>query len=379
MAEYFSDHKNDPDKVIICNEGGSRSSKTWDFFHFLVTYCDHNRGKNKDIYILRDTLVNCKDYTLKEFVKCMAVIGIPCHPVVSPKPYFNLWGNNIYFRGLDSESDTEGFPSDVTFINEALETDLHKVIGILMRCTELFVMDWNPKFTEHWAFDFANRPNCLFTHSTYKNNKHLPQSVINEIESYDPSNPENVKNSTADIYRWEVYGLGVRAARQGLIIPDVIWIDKYPDGVDNMVRGMDFGYTQNPSAITKVGTIENNLFLEKELYQPTEDFSILQPMYDVIVGKDNRCWADSENPGMISDFRKGGYQVYGITKFTGITNYGIDLLKRYKIHIVRCPEWRKEQENWCWMEVNGIRINKEVDKHNHLWKAAIYALVSEFR
>jgi len=309
----------------------------------------------------------------------MAVIGIPCHPVVSPKPYFNLWGNNIYFRGLDSESDTEGFPSDVTFINEALETDLHKVIGILMRCTELFVMDWNPKFTKHWAFDFQKRSNCLFTHSTYKNNKHLPQSIISEIESLDPSNPVNVENGTADIYRWEVYGLGKRANRQGLIFPDVTWIDVFPENVDHVVYGMDFGYTNHPSAIGRACTIGNNLYLEKLLYQPTEDFSILRPHYDAIVGFGPHCWADSADPGMISNFRHAGYNVFGVNKFAGSVKWGIDLMKGFKIHIVHSEDAQVEQENYCWKVINGHALNEPEDKYNHLWDCWRYIVMSEFR
>ena len=70
------DQKGETQLVTICNEGGTRSSKTWDFFHFLVAFCDHNRNQENEIYILRDTLVNCRDFTLKEFKKCLVKIGI---------------------------------------------------------------------------------------------------------------------------------------------------------------------------------------------------------------------------------------------------------------------------------------------------------------
>ena len=97
------------------------SAKTWDFFHFLVMYCENNPNEHNEIYILRETLVDCKDYTFKEFQKCLKVIGIwDDENYKSPqKPYYNLYGNDIYFRGLDDSS--EGYPSDIIFINEALE------------------------------------------------------------------------------------------------------------------------------------------------------------------------------------------------------------------------------------------------------------------
>jgi len=395
MVKYFSDHKNDQDRVIFCNEGGSRSSKTWDFYHFIVTYCDHNRNGNKDIYILRDTLVNCRDFTLKEFEKCMQVIGIPLDSLVkTPKPYFNLWGNHIYFRGLDDEKNTEGFPSHIAFINEGLEVESQsQIAGILMRCEEVFAMDWNPKFTDHWAFGFEKRNNCLFTHSTYKNNKHLPQSIINDIEGYNPYHPEdldkpkkqrrphpvNVEAGTSDEYRYEVYALGLRAARKGLIFPDVTWIREFPDHVEKIAYGMDFGYTNDPTAIVKAGVHGNDLFLELLLYEPTENIDILEPLYSNLIGKKDRCWCDSENPAMISDLRKAGHLALGVRKFKGSIVYGIDLIKRYKIHIVVSNEARKEQENYSWKMFNGFNLNVPIDKHNHFWDASRYVCLSEFR
>ena len=76
MVEIYLNNKDKPDKVTICNEGSSRSSKTWDFFHFLVMYCENNKNAGNEIYILRETLTDCKDYTFKEFQKCLRVIGI---------------------------------------------------------------------------------------------------------------------------------------------------------------------------------------------------------------------------------------------------------------------------------------------------------------
>jgi phage terminase large subunit len=142
---------------------------------------------------------------------------------------------------------------------------------------------------------------------------------------------------------------------------------------------MDFGYTNDPSAIGRVCVIGNDLFLEKLLYQPTEDFSVLRPYYDVLVGREAHCWADSADPGMISDFRRAGYNVFGANKFPGSVKWGIDMMKRYKIHIVRSDEARKEQENYCWKEINGIMLNEPEDKFNHLWDSWRYAVMMEYR
>ena len=129
-----------------------------------------------------------------------------------------------------------------------------------MRCRKLMVLDWNPKYTQHWCFKLEGQANVHFTHSTYRNNKHLEQSVINKIESYCPWNfddlelpekkrrphPDNVRLGTEDAYRWSVYGEGIRCAPEGLIFKNVVYDDMWPENIAP-VLGLDFGFTVDPS------------------------------------------------------------------------------------------------------------------------------------
>lgn len=220
MAAAFQNALAKGKRLIICNEGGSRSGKTFDTFDLLTFICDQNRNAGLDIYILRDTLTNNRDYTLKDWKKLQKLNGIELKGKDTPKPEYKLYGNNIYFRGLDDESNTEGYPSDILFINEVLETEKTKVEGLLMRCRKLVIFDWNPKLTKHWIFDYEGRPDVLFTRTTYKDNKHLEQTIIDEIESYNPEVEQNVLNKTANLFRWKVYGLGVRADQEGNVFND---------------------------------------------------------------------------------------------------------------------------------------------------------------
>jgi hypothetical protein len=52
MAQLVAARKPET-KLIIGNEGSSRSAKTWDFIHLLVWICDHNRGKKLEIFLFR--------------------------------------------------------------------------------------------------------------------------------------------------------------------------------------------------------------------------------------------------------------------------------------------------------------------------------------
>jgi PBSX family phage terminase large subunit len=401
MVNIYANNRDKPDKITICNEGSSRSSKTWDFFHFLVMYCENNQNEHNEIYILRETLTDCKDFTFKEFQKCLKKIDIwddECYKNPQ-KPYYNLYGNDIYFRGLDDSS--EGYPSDISFVNEGLENqNKEKVDGIAMRCRKLMVYDWNPKYTQHWCFNLEGQPNVHFTHSTYKNNKHLEQSVINTIEAYCPWNfedlhlPEkqrrphliNIKNGTADKYRWQVYGEGIRSAPEGLIFQHVTWIDEFPDM--GFSYGLDFGFTTDPTSLVKYAETSNNIFIELLLYEPTEnaelihDFALTNGInIRIPVTADSSDKYTSEKKGtveMVVDLRKKGWNISKVSKTKSIM-YWLGSMKKKKIHIIKNHLYshaRKEQENYVMKVINGIAINQPVDKWNHMWDSARYAHIA---
>jgi len=378
------------------------SQKTWDFFHFLVMYCENNPNKHNEIYILRETLANCKDKTFREFKKCLKVIGIWDDNLLSSpqKPDYNLFGNPVMFRGLDDSS--EGYPSDISFINEALENqNKEKVDGLDMRCRKLMVFDWNPKYTQHWAFDLEGQQNVHFTHSTYKDNKHLEQSVVNKIESYCPwhfddlhlqedkrrPHPVNIKSDSADKYRWLVYGEGIRSAPEGLIFQNVNYIGNWPEDVA-WVYGMDFGFTTDPSALCKVGETKTDIYLELLLYDSTENAEIIHTY--ALKNKINikvPCQADSsdkytgENKGtieMVRDLRNKGWNIQKVSKTKSVM-YWLLKMKEKKINIVinnLVHHARKEQENYKLKIINGIAINQPIDKFNHFFDGARYGYMA---
>lgn len=392
MAELVANRQPNT-KLIIGNEGGSRSSKTWDFIHLLVWICDHNRGKKLDIFLFRDTLVNCKEYLLKDFRNCLSQIGIydqNNYKDNAGKPNYYLFGQEIKFRGLDDNSTEikEATDSDILFFNEILSgCEKERVMNWIMRCRKLVVADWNPKYTDHWFFAFEKRCDTVFTHSTYKNNRHLQQSVVKEIESYDPSNPENVKNGTADKYRWAVYGQGKRANREGLVFPSVTYVDGFPNNIEQFAWGIDFG-TAHPTVIVKAGLIKNekksDLYLKKMFYSPCETSqAVIEAVKSIQVDKHIWCDTNIDNTntgiGWVSDMRRAGINALLTKKFPGSRAYWITTLKNFNIHIVNDHDFKREQENFCYRVVDGIQLSETIDKYDDCWSASGYAVVGDFR
>lgn len=349
----------------------------------------------------------------------MQVIGIIDQMSIreSPKPDATIWGNNIYFRGLEDEQKStqkgvgmEAAPSDIIFVNEALETLESKVNGWVMRCRKLVVMDWNPKYTVHWCFNLEGRFNTFFTHSTYKDNKHLEKSIIQGIEGYEPwitgsyevhdnqcwyrgkpideknqppPHPDNVRIDTADEFRWKVYGLGLRSAMSGLIFKNIIYIDEFP-GI-GFHYGMDFGFTSDPTAIVKHAETRRDIYVELLCYTPTQTPEEIDQYATVRgINKLLPTTADSadkytgENKGtveMVKSLRQKGWNISKVNKTKSVI-FWINNMKEKRINIVRndlSKYAKKEAENYTMKKINGIEINQPIDGFDHFWSAARYA------
>ena len=165
--------------------------------------------------------------------------------------------------------------SDVIYVNEALDINDEKVMNnLLMRCEMLGLFDWNPKYSKHFIFKWENRFNTLFTKTTFRDNKHLDAAVRGNIlskcpwdfDDYDEEKREwkvpvekrrpnvyNITQGTANLHDWMVYGEGIRCPEEGAVFKNINWISDFPDDCDSVHFGLDFGYTTDPSVLTKVG------------------------------------------------------------------------------------------------------------------------------
>lgn len=379
LIENFDFEKsNNQIKQGFILEGGSGSGKTYDLIQFLMYYCQQNKNKGKDILIFRETLADLKKTVYKDFEKILRMYGIykDTEHTKSPPINYTLYGNTVYFSGLDTMG-AHGERHDIIWGNEAMEINKEAFKQLNQRCNEAFFLDYNPSFTDHWIFDeVITRDDTKFFRSNQLGNPFLPEGQRKEILSYEPTE-DNIRQGTADDYLWNVYGLGIRSAPEGLIFQHVTWVNKFPDNIEKVYYGIDFGYTIDPTAIIRLGVDGKNIYLEKLFYKPTESSNQLIPILKQY--PDVSFWADSADPGMISELRHAGLKVFGVTKFHGSINYGISVLKKFKIHIVDSPEFRKEQSNYRYREIRGMKLDEPIDQHNHLWDASRYAAISNLR
>lgn len=393
-----------PNLIHLCNslhsgkrgvilEGSSRSTKTWAGVDFLIYLCTKIE-KSATIHIIKETYNSFKTTLFEDFDRRFPMFGIPS-PSAGRKELnrFSLFGNTVNLLGADSVSKVHGSGSDYFWMNESLAIENPIFDQYEMRCRKFWWMDYNPSVTQHWIYDrLENRSDVDLLRTTFLDNPHISDPEKIKILSYEPWHPEdrhlpikdrrphpiNIEQGTANEYNWNVYGLGLRSVPEGIVFQDVTWIDKFPEECENVVHGLDFGYVNDPTALVKLGVIGRNLFLEKRHYESTPNSNVLIAMLKDKLGGFH-AWADSSDPGLISDCRRAGLKIYAVKKFHGSIEYGINLINGYKLHIVDCPEFRSEQENYKYRKINGIKTNIPVDGFDHLWDASRYGAISEIR
>jgi len=329
LHDAFASTKTSPKKVGCLLEGGSRSGKTYSSIDFLVWVCSTH--SNLTINIIKETFNSFKTTLYRDFNTRLPQFGISSpFSDKSNVSTFKLWDNQINLLSADNESVYSGVGSDLFWINESLDVSQQVHDQSEQRCERFWWHDYNPKVTEHWVYDrLASRSNVGFLVSTLLDNPYIPKMGKLKILSYDPSNPVNVKEGTADDYMWNVYGLGLRSAPEGLIFQHVTWIDKMPP-LNQLYYAMDFG-SVDPTVLVVGGKKDKNAYYQKIFSEPTDNPDrIIQLLEENNISKKAIIHADSASAGNISYLRRKGWMVIPTAKIEVVEGLGI--MKNYHTH-----------------------------------------------
>ena len=230
-------------------------------------------------------------------------------------------------------------------------------------------MDYNPSFSDdHWICGVNQDSRTYHFISTYKDNPFLEQSIIDEIEGL------KTKNQTL----WQVYGLGLQAVIEGLIFKNVDTIGEIPVNVKRRWVGMDFGFTNDPTAIVEVAVQDNDLYIDERAYA-TQMLSS-----DIIRVLKSECErmkiiSESADPRLIQEIYRAGINIHPVQKFSGSIEAGITKMLEFKIHITaRSCNVIKEFRNYTYaQDKEGKWLNEPIDCYNHAIDAVRYVIMNE--
>ena len=355
-------------KKIVVEQGGTRSGKTYNILIWIIfNYCTNNR--KKIITICRKTFPALRATVMRDFLEILRTNQLyneQFHNKSNSEYY--LFGNLIEFTSLDQSQKIRGRKRDLLFINEANELLWEDWQQLIFRTQEKIVLDFNPSDEYHWIYDkVIPRDDCSFFKTTYRDNPFLEDSIKKEIE----------RLRDTDEQYWQIYGLGERSTSRSTIFK-YIEVDQIPEDSNLIAYGMDFGYSNDPSTLVSVYTKDYSLYIKEHLYR-TQMTTIDIHKFLLNERLDSKpIYADSAEPRLIEELRRMGHNIYPSLKGKDSVNAGIDLLKRYKIHILSSSTNAiQEFRNYKWQEDrSGKLTNAPVDSNNHLIDPCRYATYS---
>lgn len=306
-------------------------------------------------------------------------------------------GQKIYFRGLDDPLKVTSISVDVgvlcwLWIEEAYEISSEADFNMLDESIRGKTPDglWkqvtltlNPWNEHHWIkkrfFDAPPDPDILAMTTNYMCNEWLDKNDLALFERMKRDNPR----------RYRVAGLGDWGIVDGLIYEN--WEEREFD-IDEIRRkpgvrsvfGLDFGYTNDPTALF-CGMIDREnrtLYVFDEMYEKgMSNERIARKIVEMGYSKE-RITADSAEPKSIDRLRELGlYHIRAARKGKDSISNGIDFLQDYRIIVhPRCVHFITEISNYTWdTDRFGNKIGKPIDDFNHLMDAMRYACEGEMR
>ena len=141
---------------------------------------------------------------------------------------------------------------------------------------------------------------------------------------------------------------------------------------------MDFGYTNDPTTLIGIWVDEFNLYVKEYLYRTMMTTNDINKFLLSLNIQREMIYADSQEVRLIDELRRMGWNIRPSIKGRDSVNAGIDLLKRYKLHITKDSENAiLEFRNYKWREdKSGKTLNIPIDEHNHLIDSLRYGTYS---
>jgi len=284
-------------------------------------------------------------------------------------------GNQILFAGLDDVEKLKSI-ANITgiWIEEASELEPRDFMQLDLRLRgptkhyKQIILTFNPISALHWLkkefFDYK-KDNATVLKTTYKDNKFIDPEyakVLEELKYKD------------EVY-YKIYALGEWGVLGNLVFTNYV-IEDIPlnEGYYNAIYyGLDFGYN-DPSALLKIGWKDSEIYVLDEIYERHLTNTELIKLCESRVDKRHLIIADSAEPDRINEFKKAGFRIQPCTKGKDSVKFGIDWLKRRKIHIhPSCVNTIKEIQTYKYREdKNGNVLDEPVDFNDHAMAALRY-------
>lgn len=348
--------------------------------------------------VVRKTFRTLKDSCFTELKWAIRRLGVEAFWDVKESPLemtYKPTGQKIYFRGLDDPLKVTSITVDIgclcwMWIEEAYEISSEddfnmldeSIRGAVPEGSGLFkqiTLTLNPWNEHHWIkkrfFDADPDDDILAMTTNYLCNEWLDKADLKVFETMRKQNPR----------RYRVAGFGDWGIVEGLIFEN--WEEKAFD-IEEIRRlasvksafGLDFGYTNDPSALFcgLVDEAAKTLWVFDEMYKNGMSNERIASEVTTMGYRKERIRAEAAEPKSIDRlYELGLSHIQQARKGKDSVNNGIDYLQDYHIIVhPRCVNFITEISNYTWDTdtKTGKRLNKPIDDFNHLMDAMRYAM-----
>jgi len=343
------------DKKIRCIQGGTSAGKTIAVLLYLIAMAQTDKSKTLTS-VVSESIPHLKRGALRDFKNILQ-----SHKYwkddnwnATDSIYTFETGSQIEFFSTDNGDKLRGGRRDRCFMNEANQCTLDAFDQLEVRTKEFIFLDWNPT-NEFWVYTdvIGVREDVDYIIITYLDNEALSQEIVTSIESR--------KNRTQ---WWKVYGLGQLGEVEGKIYKDWVQIDEVPHEARRIGRGLDFGYSNDPTAVTDIYEYNGGYILDEVVYRKG---MLNGEIATILKDNDIITVADSAEPKSIDEIKLHGITIVGAEKGADSVTHGIGIMQDQRFSVTKRSTniWR-EYMNYLWdTDKTGKNLNKPEKGFDH--------------
>lgn len=268
-------------------------------------------------------------------------------------------GSQIEFFSTENGDKLRGGRRDRCFMNEANLCHDEAFFQLALRTKEFFYLDWNPT-NEFWFYSevLGQRDDVDHIIITYKDNEALSEEIVSEIE--------NLKGQ-----KWRVYGLGLLGEVEGRIFTGWTQIDEIPHEARRVGRGLDFGYSIDPTAVIDIYEYNGGYILDEVVYRKG---MLNSEIANTLKEGDILTVADSAEPKSIDEIKSYGITIVPAEKGKDSILHGIQIMQDQKFSVTKRSMniWR-EYNNYMWdRDKDGRWLQRPENGFDHSLDAIRY-------
>lgn len=370
---------NNPGEDVFVVRGGQGAGKTISILQIIIQAL---LSSQNEATVLSSELSKMKRTVVRDYKKICVDWGIfktdhDFNKAECKHEYFN--DSYLDFLGADVNDVGKGFRRGILYINEADKMDIETAVQFISRA-DLTIIDYNPDCL-FWGDDYINENN--FITLTFEDNEFLSQSELRSILDYktkgfyNPDLPfdllfkeDNIKNKYW-ANKWKVYGLGMIGSLEGVVYSNWSEIDKIPEEARLIGYGLDFGYTNDPTAIIEVYKWNDKRILNEICYSR----GLSNAKVATKVATTLPCYCDSAEPKSIDELKLHKVNALPVTKGADSINYGIQIMQEQSYLVTSSSKnLIDEFQKYTWAKDRKTNeaLNKPIDKYNHAMDAVRY-------